>query len=611
MYERTDLYKKFSSKMILLSILTGIFISITMPITYFLLNRNEQTKEASYYSQDISREIVRTIKVNPELWKFSVVKYTQIFDEQHNNGIVRIRIFDSEGRILDDENFFHSHILTCTGTSDIVYDNIRFGHVEVTHIIDDTLVMTLFLFVVFSVLGFIIGLALFRFPAKIIVTAEGDINNNIRRLNKLSYYDPLTSLRNRAYVNEIFPTLIAEKTGFAIFFLDLDNFKYINDFYGHSVGDLLLIEVSTQLKANVRQKDIVARFGGDEFMIILMDVYSKKVLSKTAQLLIDSFKQTIKIHEHELFVTASIGAVLYPQDGEDMRQLIKNADIAMYTSKANGKNRFSFYSNELNKEAIEMLTIKNSLRYAIERDELLLYFQPKFNLSTLELSGCEILLRWQHPERGMVSPSIFIPIAEESGLILSIGDWVIKRSFQQIKEWTNIYNLNSLRFSINISALQFDQENLISFILASLHEIKLDPKYIELEITESFAIQQEDKLYQKLLQLKKAGIEISIDDFGTGYSSLSYLNRYPIDTLKIALPFIRDMLNDKQNEAIVSTIITMAHNFNMKVIAEGIETEDQLELLRQKKCDFGQGFFFSKPLPAKRVYSIRCNSCIK
>lgn len=417
-------------------------------------------------------------------------------------------------------------------------------------------------------------------------------------LSYRSYHDSLTGLPNRASMNQIISNLISHHRKFALLFLDLDSFKNINDSLGHSMGDILLKKIGQHLQFVVRSNDIVARLGGDEFMIILKEMKDREIVAGIAQQIIDSFRTCIKLNDYDLIVSTSIGIALYPDDGEDIEILVKNSDIAMYEAKKQGRNRYFFSKEIVNNELINRLKLASYLHIALEKDEFHLYFQPKFDITTLETMGGEVLLRWFHPDMGLVLPGDFIGLAEETGLIIPIGEWILKNAFQQIKNWSDNYNLENMRFSINISPLQFLQNNLISFIKDCFNETKVEAKYIEFEITENIALQNSEIILSKLRQIKELGIEISLDDFGTGYSSMSYLSKYPIDTLKIDISFVKEITKNKENEAIVIAIIAMAHSLNLKVIAEGIETEEQLQLLCEKDCDFGQGYLIGKPMTA-------------
>lgn len=424
-----------------------------------------------------------------------------------------------------------------------------------------------------------------------------ELTDSNSELSYRSYHDSLTGLPNRESMNELIPSLISINYKFALLFLDLDNFKHINDSLGHSMGDILLKKVGQRLQWVVKSDDSVIRLGGDEFMIIIKEIKDSKIVSEIAEQIIDSFRTSIKLNDYDLIVSASIGIALYPDNGENIEILVKNADIAMYEAKKQGRNRYYFSKEKEDKNLIIHLKISSYLHSALEKNEFHLYMQPKFDITTLKITGGEFLIRWNNPEMGLLLPGTFISLAEETGLIIPMGEWIIRNSFEQIKSWSDIYDLETMRFSINISPLQFLQNNLISFIKDCLIETGLEAKYIEFEITENIALQNSEKILSKLWEIKELGFEISIDDFGTGYSSMSYLSKYPINTLKVDISFVRDISENKENEAIVTAIIVMAHSLNLKVIAEGIETKEQLQILCEKRCDFGQGYLIGKPMP--------------
>ncbi|MCM3443395.1 EAL domain-containing protein [Metabacillus halosaccharovorans] len=417
--------------------------------------------------------------------------------------------------------------------------------------------------------------------------------NSEKMIQYTANHDYLTGLPNRKLLNQRFLHQREKNQRLAILFIDLDRFKVINDTLGHSVGDLLLQEVAKRLKASVHGKDVVFRQGGDEFIVILEDA-DREVASMVATRILKALSASKNINSYDIFVTPSIGISLFPVDGEKIETLIKQAAFAMYQAKAAGKNTFRFYSGEVEKNHTNPLQIEMELHKSIQRNELILHYQPKVNLKTGRIIGTEALLRWKHPEWGLVSPGEFIPIAEETGLIIPIGEWALRTACQQNKKWHD-QGFSNLVVSVNLSACQFSQKNLVRTIASILLETGLDAKYLELEITESMTVDIERTIIT-LQNLKKLGVLISIDDFGTGFSSLNYLNRFPVDTLKIDQSFVRELHHNPSDETIVKTIISMAHNLNLNVVAEGIETAEQLMFLQQHLCDIGQGYFFSKPL---------------
>jgi diguanylate cyclase (GGDEF)-like protein/PAS domain S-box-containing protein len=419
------------------------------------------------------------------------------------------------------------------------------------------------------------------------------------KIKHYAYYDPLTGLANRRlFTDRLTMALVNAKrnnTTLATMFLDLDQFKRVNDTLGHEIGDLLLMEVANRLIMCVREGDTVARLGGDEFIILMQDVDQTEV-TQVAERIIEKVSYKYNINSHQLFSSPSIGISSYPDDGEDVDSLIKNADMAMYYVKDNGKNNYQFFAPFMNDKKLRKMEIDKGLREALEKNQFELYYQPKMDLVTGDILGAEALIRWHHPEMGMISPAEFIPFAEEIGLIVSIGEWALQTACAQCMKWQNS-GFPSIRVAVNISTLQFRQQNLVTTIRRILNDSHLDPKCLELEITES--VMQNTESIHKLCELKAMGIYMSIDDFGTGYSSLSSLKRMPIDSLKIDKSFINDIHMDPTDTKIVTTIITLAKSLNLRVIAEGVETAEQLNFLKQHKCDEIQGFFISKPVPAR------------
>ncbi|NRD77337.1 EAL domain-containing protein [Bacillus sp. BRMEA1] len=422
------------------------------------------------------------------------------------------------------------------------------------------------------------------------------------KINQMVYLDPLTGLPNRHLLNDRITQALEQETEhnqtIGIMFIDLDRFKFINDTLGHAVGDQLLVEAAQRIQACVGRSDTVCRQGGDEFIVLLPNTSSEEV-SKKAKLILLLFNQSFVLNEHEMFVTPSIGISLYPSDGQDKDTLIKNADTAMYRVKEQGKNSFQFYTPEMNEIVSKKLQMEIGLRKALERKEFKLYYQPQVNVISGKLIGVEALIRWQHPEMGNISPADFIPLAEETGLIIPIGEWVLYEACRQNKSW-QLEGFPPIRMAVNMSSRQFQHSNLIEVIHKVLKETELEPKFLELELTESI-IQDSKHAITTMHKLKDMGIYLSIDDFGTGYSSLSYLKTFPIDTLKIDQTFTKNIFTDFKDASLVDTIINMAHNLELKVIAEGVETVQQLEFLQQRRCNEAQGYYFSRPISADEM----------
>ena len=424
------------------------------------------------------------------------------------------------------------------------------------------------------------------------------------RLDHLAFHDSLTDLPNRLQFNEHLTRVIgtARRRGSqaAVLFLDLDRFKIINDTLGHSVGDQLLQNVAGRLVLTAREGDTVARWGGDEFTIILADVSGQREASRAAQRIIESLSEPFIISGHELYITATVGISLFPSTGGDVETLIRHADTAMYRAKDIGQNHYQFYTPKMNAGAGERLALESRLRRALEREEFTLHYQPQIDAQSGKMTSCEALVRWQHPELGLVPPKDFIPLAEETGLIVPIGDWIMRAACRQAKEWQDSGG-EKLRVAVNLSARQFSQRDIYQMVTKVLRETGLEPSLLELEITESLLLNGEGRIIAAMRNLAALGISVSIDDFGVGYSSYSYLKRYPVSALKIDQSFIQGMLSNSHDHAIVQAIITMGHEMGLQVIAEGVETQEHSHLLAASRCDVLQGYYFGRPMPAGEI----------
>jgi diguanylate cyclase (GGDEF)-like protein/PAS domain S-box-containing protein len=425
------------------------------------------------------------------------------------------------------------------------------------------------------------------------------------RVQYLAYYDALTGLPNRTLLHDRLSKALAgarrQKDKVALLFLDLDRFKNINDSLGHSVGDLLLKEAAERLKNTARGQDTVARLAGDEFLIVLTDVRDIPDAAVAAERFMDAITAEFIIQGHPLSVSCSLGISIFPEHGADGETLIKHADAAMYCAKDYGRASFRFFTEDMNAQAVERLTLENSLRLALDRQELFLVYQPQMDMGTGKVTGLEALLRWQHPELGLVPPDKFIRIAENSGLIMPIGEWVLRTACSQARKWQDA-GLAPVPVAVNVSAVQFRQEGFRELIRKVLQETGLAAEYLELELTESLLLSNADVRFLVLQDLKAMGLKLAIDDFGTGYSSFSYLKHFPVSKLKIDRSFVSDVAVNPDDAAITTAIISMAKSLNLKVIAEGVENEGQMSFLRAHHCDEIQGYYFSKPLSPDEVF---------
>jgi diguanylate cyclase (GGDEF)-like protein len=438
--------------------------------------------------------------------------------------------------------------------------------------------------------------------------------DKVQQVRSLAYYDSLTKLPNRIlfkeHLNKALSLSQRKNRMIAVMFLDLDNFKRINDTYGHSVGDALLMSVAERLKSTLRIHDrdllseareqdvVIGRFGGDEFTLMLTEIDDPQHVARVAQRLLQAFGNPFILDGQEVSAAASIGISLCPVDGATADTLLKNADAAMFHAKDSGRSSYQFYSQSMNEMSSKKLLLENDLRKALGKGEFRLFYQPKVNGCTKAVTGAEALLRWQHPSRGLLSAAEFVPIAEETGLIRPIGEWVLRTACQQIVAWQKA-GLPAVPVAVNLSSVQFRQQNLHQLISQILCDTMLDPHYLELEITESMIMQNEEKADEALREIRALGCRISIDDFGTGYSSLSRLKRFTLDALKVDRSFVTDLTNNPDDRAIAKAIIAMAHSLELKVIAEGVETEQQFQFLTDQGCDEIQGYLFGIPMPGE------------
>jgi diguanylate cyclase (GGDEF)-like protein/PAS domain S-box-containing protein len=439
--------------------------------------------------------------------------------------------------------------------------------------------------------------------AVVVVRDVSAIRAMTEQIAHSAQHDFLTGLPNRLLLNDRLSQAIAlasrHKYQVAVLFLDLDGFKHINDSLGHAVGDKLLQSIANRLTECIRAPDTVSRQGGDEFVVLLSEIEQPKDAALTARRLLEALAKSHSVDRRELHVTASIGVSVYPDDGLDAETLIKSADTAMYQAKENRHQSYQFFKPAMNVRAVERQSIEENLRRALEREEFEVHYQPKVNLLTGVISGAEALIRWNHPVRGLVSPAQFIPVAEDCGLILPIGAWILREACRQAQAWVDA-GLPAITMAVNVSAVQFQNENFVQDLFAILSETGLDPTLLELELTESALMKRAGLTASILQKVRSRGVQVSIDDFGTGYSSLSYLREFPLDSLKIDQSFIRQISANPGETTIVTAMISMGQSLKLRVVAEGVETKEELAFLQAHNCDEAQGFYFSRPVPAQQ-----------
>ena len=423
-------------------------------------------------------------------------------------------------------------------------------------------------------------------------------------------HDFLTGLPNRMLLNDRITQAIAvsqrHRGQAAVLYLDLDGFKHINDSLGHAIGDQLLKSIAGRLVDCVRSTDTVSRQGGDEFVVLLTELLHSNDAAVMANRMLRAVAQAHPVARHDLHITTSIGVSVFPRDGADAETLIKNADMAMYQAKENGRQGFQFFRSSMNARAVERQSIEESLRHAVEREEFVLHYQPQIDLGSGEITGAEALLRWTHAERGPMSPAHFIPIAEDCGLIVPIGNWVLRQACEQARAWRNA-GLPAMTMAVNVSAMEFRSENFLQGLFEILRDTQLPPACLELELTESVLMKRVESTTTILRTLRKIGVQVAIDDFGTGYSSLSYLRKFPIDALKIDQSFVRQIGSPGEDAAIVTAVISMGRSLKLRVIAEGVETQQELEFLQSRQCEQAQGYLFSKPVHAEEFAKLLVN----
>ena len=437
-----------------------------------------------------------------------------------------------------------------------------------------------------------------------------ELNKNKENMKKLAYTDYLTELPNRTAFTEMLDNImltLRNEEKVAVMDIDIDNFKNINDTLGHSYGDELLIDVTYRLKQAMDENDFLARIGGDEFMLLSQNIEDTMSFEDKIKKVINVFSYPFVLSTKEYFVTVSIGIAFAPSDGKTSQALIKNVDLAMYVAKANGKNTYAYFDYSFNQKLTEKIEIQSELRKALERDEFLLFYQAQMDLESQKVVGFEALIRWNHPVKGLIYPDEFIYLAEETGLIVPIGKWVLETACSQLKQWSD-EGFSDITMAVNLSARQFKDKDMVKMVYDVIEQTGINPEKLELEITESIALDDLEYTISTIQELKKIGVSFSLDDFGTGYSSMNYLKRLPVSNLKIDKSFLSTVMEDQCDQKIIQTIITLARNLDLFVIAEGVENNDQEDFLKESNCNKAQGFLYSKPVPKDMAVQFLKNS---
>jgi diguanylate cyclase (GGDEF)-like protein len=598
MYTKVNLSGVFKPRMFLLALITGLTIALTMPLTYFSLTMKEYRSEAQSENQQLIQEMRHSIIALPNLWYFSLDKYLQILGQNQIGQICKLNIYDQSMALL--------HVVAVhTASSSFVIrektaiklNNNHYGYLEIIKNADSIWSQSVILLFLFTALGAIIGIILYRFPQKIVLNAEKKINRAIENLEKLSYLDTLTGLPNRFNINSRLQDLIREcdqcSNELALLFLDINRFKLINDNLGHNVGDLLLKAFAERIAGHLDDKVIFARISGDEFVIVMPDSEPKKIIA-IYERIVAELEKPFLLAEHELYITISIGVSQYPDDARDIDSLFKSADLAMYHSKDRGKNQLTFSSPAIKAEARRKLTVENDLRKALTTEEIVPFYQPIVIARTGAVIGFEALARWIHPVNGILLPNHFIPIAEETELIIPLGFRILKLACETLHYWHQ--KGFKVYVSVNLSVNQFIQCDLLTNLDSVIAATGIDPAYLQIEITESITMGNESQVIKTLKSIHEKRLRIAIDDFGTAYSSLGQLQNYSSNVLKIGRSFIEKIPSDQNNITIVNFIINLAHSLALKVVAEGVENAEQVAILQQLNCDELQGHFFGKPL---------------
>ncbi|UVW29281.1 bifunctional diguanylate cyclase/phosphodiesterase [Massilia sp. H6] len=581
----------------------AVLVTISIPSIYFAAQYKDVTGSVRTLSTIYGSLVTKAINKNPVMWRFEEHKLMALVEENAaaDASFIRYAVLDlgrnpivrSSQKPLPWPVIDHEKEL---------YDSTTLvGYYKVEQSIQPLLAKTMWALLGGAILGLLVALTLKYLPLRALMQSQ-------QRLMHLAHHDVLTGLPNRALLNDRLEQAISHAKRYdryvTVVFIDLDNFKHINDSLGHDTGDELLRQVADRLQRSVRGTDTVVRLGGDEFVIILFDQPDQnEPVTGTIVRMRDKIAEPMHIGAQILQITPSMGIANYPGDGEDVNTLLKNADAAMYQAKDLGRNNFQFYTHEMNRKMQERIFLKEGLVKALKGDEFVLVYQPQVDLRSKEIVGVETLIRWKHPERGLIPPVEFIPMAEETGMIVQIGAWVLHTACQQNKAWQDA-GLAPIKMSVNVSPRQFREKDFVACVKSVLESTKMEPRYLELEITESLIMDNVERAVVTMNELNAIGVQLSIDDFGTGYSSLSSLKHFPVARLKIDRSFVKGLPGDKDDNAIAMAVIALGHRLNLKIVAEGVETEQQLGFLCDNECDEMQGYHFSKPISAAEIFEM-------
>ncbi|MFC5513532.1 putative bifunctional diguanylate cyclase/phosphodiesterase [Massilia jejuensis] len=590
-----------------ITVCVSIAVGVALPGLYFLTKFNHQHGEVAAFAHIHGSLVTNAINKNPHMWRFEEHKLMALMADfsntehggvTHNkyNSVHSLLNLDRSAILRNDEAVLPWPVLSHEVTLYDATKPVAFYRVEQT--MRGMMIETLFVAGFGMLLALLIAIPLRTLPLRALRQSQ-------QRLVHMAHHDILTGLPNRALLDDRLNQAILYARRYerqvTLVFIDLDNFKTINDSLGHDIGDELLKETAERMKQTVRQTDTVVRLGGDEFVIILFDQPEKaESITNTLQKVRDVIAQPLAIGSHTLRVTCSMGLATYPEDGEDVTTLLKNADAAMYQAKALGRNNFQFYTPEMNSKLQERVFLQQGMLDALAKNEFVLLYQPQVHIQTGQIIGVETLIRWQHPELGLIPPLRFIPLAEETGMIVQIGEWVLRTACKQNKAWQAL-GMPPIKMSVNVSPRQFKEKNWALIVSSALQESGLEAKYLELEITESLIMENVERAIAVMNELQEMGVQLSIDDFGTGYSSLSSLKHFPVARIKIDQSFIRSLPGNDEDQSIAMAVIALGHKLKLKVVAEGVETEQQRAFLYENECDEMQGYHFSKPVPAASI----------